>query len=355
MPSWSVSPGRPRSAIASTWEVTQLDRLFRPAARRARRRLDDAAHRRRAADAPERADPDLGISMADIAAYVDGFARGGPDRAAHHRRFDTRADLPDVISRATVSTGVIRDSILRTARALAMARGLCARRKRADRPGRLRAALMGRADRRGRARPCARHADRGARRPVRGQSVPLPEGEGVFIDLYARAAQTRPRSGATSSARGRPIRARWAPRAAAMRRSWSPRAGSFASRADLAPIGRVRPLELVQGETTDRVSARTASCPHRRLAAPGAPEFKERRVPLARREFDPAQPVPPRELTATRPAETAARRCAPNSATNCPTPICSPPRAARLDEPLWVNGWREKRPRSPGWWRCWAC
>ncbi|SDW54672.1 NosR/NirI family protein [Paracoccus sanguinis] len=61
----------------------------------------------------------LGISDADIAAYVDGFA--GYDTA--HPAADG-AGLPPVISRATISTGVIRDGILRAARILAGAQGL---------------------------------------------------------------------------------------------------------------------------------------------------------------------------------------------------------------------------------------
>lgn len=64
----------------------------------------------------------LGISDADIAAYVDGFR--GYDLAAPAA--SAEPGLPDVISRATVSTGVIRDGILRTARTLAMGRGLIA-------------------------------------------------------------------------------------------------------------------------------------------------------------------------------------------------------------------------------------
>ncbi|WP_050528091.1 4Fe-4S binding protein [Pseudorhodobacter aquimaris] len=61
----------------------------------------------------------LGISDADIARYVSGFA--GLDLTAPE---SISANAPDVISRATVSTGVIRDGILRTARTIAIARGL---------------------------------------------------------------------------------------------------------------------------------------------------------------------------------------------------------------------------------------
>ena len=62
----------------------------------------------------------LGISDKDIQTYVSGFA--GHDLK---KSFTGNQDLlPDVISRATVSTGVIRDGILRTARTLATGRGL---------------------------------------------------------------------------------------------------------------------------------------------------------------------------------------------------------------------------------------
>ncbi|KEO60091.1 NosR/NirI family protein [Thioclava indica] len=62
----------------------------------------------------------LGISDADIAQYVSGFA--GHDLRKPFT--EVEAGLPDVISRATVSTGVIRDGILRSARTLAAGRGL---------------------------------------------------------------------------------------------------------------------------------------------------------------------------------------------------------------------------------------
>ncbi len=65
----------------------------------------------------------LGISTQDIEAYVDGFA--GLDLTQERVvAFEARSDLPDVIAHATVSTGVIRDGILRTARTVALGRGL---------------------------------------------------------------------------------------------------------------------------------------------------------------------------------------------------------------------------------------
>ena len=65
----------------------------------------------------------LGISSEDIAAYVSAF-EGLDLTRPRLTAFDARGDLPPVIARATVSTGVIRDAILRTARTLAIGRGL---------------------------------------------------------------------------------------------------------------------------------------------------------------------------------------------------------------------------------------
>ncbi|MCG6903236.1 MAG: NosR/NirI family protein [Rhodobacter sp.] len=64
----------------------------------------------------------LGLSDADIARFVEGFA--GVDLRDPLASLARSPSAPDVIARATVSTGVIRDSILRTARTLALARGL---------------------------------------------------------------------------------------------------------------------------------------------------------------------------------------------------------------------------------------
>jgi NosR/NirI family nitrite reductase transcriptional regulator len=65
----------------------------------------------------------LGISTEDIAAYVSAF--NGLDLTKPRlTAFDARGDLPPIIARATVSTGVIRDAILRTARTIAIGRGL---------------------------------------------------------------------------------------------------------------------------------------------------------------------------------------------------------------------------------------
>jgi len=122
VPGWTVSQaGRVVGEIGSTWEIAgsvgysgrPLDVLVAvsPEARIAGALL--VRHNEPVLT--------LGISDADIAAYVAGFQ--GFDLAAPAP--DTGA-LPAVISRATVSTGVIRDGILRTARTLAIGRGLIA-------------------------------------------------------------------------------------------------------------------------------------------------------------------------------------------------------------------------------------
>ena len=65
----------------------------------------------------------LGILPSDIAAYVSGFSRYDLAKAASAQGGD---GLPDAISGATISSGVIRDGIVRTGRAVALSRGLIA-------------------------------------------------------------------------------------------------------------------------------------------------------------------------------------------------------------------------------------
>lgn len=65
----------------------------------------------------------LGISSEDIAHYVAAFA-GYDLKGPKIEAFSSNTALPPVIARATVTTGVIRDAILRTARAVALGRGI---------------------------------------------------------------------------------------------------------------------------------------------------------------------------------------------------------------------------------------
>jgi NosR/NirI family transcriptional regulator, nitrite reductase regulator len=65
----------------------------------------------------------LGISSADIARYVSAFS-GYDLTSTKVDAFKDNSALPPIIARATVSTGVIRDGILRTARTVALGHGL---------------------------------------------------------------------------------------------------------------------------------------------------------------------------------------------------------------------------------------
>ncbi|MDQ2095129.1 4Fe-4S binding protein [Rhodalgimonas zhirmunskyi] len=124
----------------------------------------------------------LGISDEDIAKYVSGFA--GHDLRKPFE--EVSADLPDVISRATVSTGVIRDGILRSARTLAAGRGLIDIGGGIDRltwhpatwgdlieQGGLSEASLGMED---------------AAKAFAAAKVPVPAGEGDFLHLWAGLA-----------------------------------------------------------------------------------------------------------------------------------------------------------------------
>ncbi|MGB8815304.1 MAG: 4Fe-4S binding protein [Paracoccaceae bacterium] len=123
----------------------------------------------------------LGISDEDIANYVNGFA--GLDLAAPREALlAPQAGIPDVISRATVSTGVIRDGILRTARTLAIGRGLIAAGGGIDRLTFVPAdwntlVTMGALAR-------TRVSMTEAATALAGAKVPLEPGNGPFLDLY---------------------------------------------------------------------------------------------------------------------------------------------------------------------------
>lgn len=77
----------------------------------------------------------IGVSEADIAKYIGSFKDIALGRAKPNET--VRDGLPDAISGATVSSGVIRDGIIRTGRAVALAYGLLASRtsRRLDRTG----------------------------------------------------------------------------------------------------------------------------------------------------------------------------------------------------------------------------
>ena len=123
-PSWEVrGPDGPIGHIASTWEIAEsVGYSGRPIDILVAVSVDGLIA---GAELMRHNEPilTLGISSEDIAAYVSAF-EGLDLTKPRLTAFDARGDLPPVIARATVSTGVIRDAILRTARTLAIGRGL---------------------------------------------------------------------------------------------------------------------------------------------------------------------------------------------------------------------------------------
>lgn len=119
-PAWAVSDAEGTIGyVASTWEVAgSVGYSGRP--------LDvlvgvSVAGRITGAKLIRHNEPilTLGISTEDIEAYVSAFA-GYDLTKPKVGAFDDSVRLPPIIARATVSTGVIRDSILRTARSVAL-------------------------------------------------------------------------------------------------------------------------------------------------------------------------------------------------------------------------------------------
>ena len=181
VPGWDVTAnGKTVGHLASTWQVAgsvgysgrPLDVLvaISPAGRITGARL------------MQHNEPvlTLGISDADIATYVSGFA--GYDLTAPAGTGLRQPGVPDVISRATVSTGVIRDGILRTARTLAIGRGVIAAGGGIDRltftptdwAGLL---AMG-------ALAEAQVTMTEAAAALSGAKVPIPAGDGPFLHLW---------------------------------------------------------------------------------------------------------------------------------------------------------------------------
>lgn len=124
----------------------------------------------------------LGISSEDIARYVEAFA-GYDLTAPKIEAFKDSDKLPPIIAGATVSTGVIRDAILRTARTVAMGRGFIGTQSahidRVSFEQRSWSALVSDGSL---ANATATLSD--AREDFGSISLPLPDGEGTFLDLW---------------------------------------------------------------------------------------------------------------------------------------------------------------------------
>ena len=334
VPGWTVSQGgEVRGQIGSTWEIAgsvgysgrPLDVLVAvsPQARIAGALL--VRHNEPVLT--------LGISDADIAAYVAGFK--GFDLAAPVP--DTSA-LPPVISRATVSTGVIRDGILRTARTLAIGRGLIAAGGGLDRLSFAPAtwdqllAMGALAER--------RVSMTEAAAALEGAKVPVPPGDGDFLHLWVGVIdpptvgqnllgqQDFTRAVGNLGAGGSAL--------IVMGQGVQSHRGT-----DWKKSGTFDRVTVVQGDirwqpTDDRYQMLKA------LELAGAPKMKEISLFALPPEIDPTKPLTV-EIRATRPTATG------EVAMTVAVPYTLP-QAFRLapppePEPLWKQAWQAKHPQ----------
>ncbi|MBA4491852.1 NosR/NirI family protein [Paracoccus sp. S1E-3] len=338
VPGWRVSQGaRPIGMIGSTWEMVgstgysgrPLDVLVAvtPEGRLAGARL------------MRQSEPvlTLGISDADIAAFVNGFA--GADLTGPHAALGRDPDFPDVISRATVSTGVIRDGILRSGRLLAQAQGVGQGAidrvsfQHADWPALL---GMGALAHTNVTMADAAEVFAEARQPATPSDRP-------FLELYAGLIDTPTvgrnllgpaafNAAAASTPPGQALLA------VMSRGLFSPRGTEWRR------TGRFERITLMQDDT--RLQLTDADfIMFEGLSAEGAPEFKE--ISLFRINVDPAaggiDPRRPFDLvvTAMRPAVGGAQLRLPIVARIAlPAAFLT---AEPVDTPLWLEFWLEKK------------
>ncbi|WP_341485657.1 4Fe-4S binding protein [Thioclava sp. GXIMD4215] len=342
VPGWAViaPDGVPLGFIGSTWEIAgSVGYSGRP--------LDvlvaiDMHARIAGARLMRHSEPvlTLGISEADIAAFVGGFA--GLDIAApRDALLGPVAGAPDVIARATVSTGVIRDGILRTARTLAIGRGLIADGAGIDRLGYAPAdwdALIAEG-----ALVSTRVSMAQAAGGLSGAKVPVQPSEAPFLEVWAGLIDP-PEVGQNLLGQQLFTQAVGAlgPRDAALvvlsRGLYSHRG------TDWRRSGAFERITIVQGETRHHPAA-TDYLMVRRLAITGAPEVKEISVfRLPGAVIDPTRPFTV-EITATRPAA-AGGEVGFATVLDYSLPDrwrLAPPAAP---EPLWQAIWAAKRPQA---------
>jgi NosR/NirI family nitrite reductase transcriptional regulator len=290
----------------------------------------------------------LGISTEDIAAYVSAF--NGLDLTKPRvTAFDARGDLPPVIARATVSTGVIRDAILRTARTIAIGRGLiggaAARIDRVSFTEKTWSALV---DEGALAHTLVTLDE--ARAALKSARNPPPPGEGSFLDLWLGildppgigrnllGAQMFDRAVGALGAGDAALFV--ASRGLHSHRGTAWRQGGVFDR-----------IEVIQGAKTIALTTRDYLRIDS-LHALGAPEFKEISVFRLRGAtgFDPARPF--------RIEVSASRTAADGSVVSMRIPLdYTLPRAYLLaaapvelpdDRPLWQAAWEAKQGRVIG-------
>jgi NosR/NirI family nitrite reductase transcriptional regulator len=343
-PSWEVlGPDGVIGHIASTWEIARsLGYSGRP--------IDilvavSREGRIAGAELMRHNEPilTLGISTEDIAAYVSAF--NGLDLTKPRvTAFDARGDLPPVIARATVSTGVIRDAILRTARTVAIGRGLVAgataRIDRVSFTEKTWTALAGE----GALSHTAVTLD-AARAALEGASNPPPPGEKPFLDLWLGVLDPpgigRNLLGAqmfdrATGAMGTDDAALFV----ASRGLHSHRGTAWRQ------AGVFDRIEVIQGAKTIALTAEDYLRIDR-LYALGAPEFKEISVFRLRGEtgFDPARPFRI-EVSASRKAENGgmvSMRIPLDYALPRAYLLAAAPVELPEDQPLWRAAWEAKQ------------
>ncbi len=341
VPGWSVSSASGSTGyIASTWEIARsVGYSGRPIDVLVAVTTDG---RIAGAELVHHNEPilTLGISTSDIARYVDAFS-GIDLTEVHSTDFGARSDLPDIISRATVSTGVIRDAILRTARTVAQQRGFVDGKGAAiDRVNFEELSWQALATS-GALTQTTVTLDQ-ARTSLADAKVPLPEGGAAFLDLwvtlldppsigrnllgqrtFTRAMAAIPPGDTALFVASRGLHSH---RGTAWRRS-----GSFER------------IQVIQGNDIISMSA-DDYLRIDRLSLKDAPKFKEHSVfALPGGRFDPTQPFRI-EVTASR--ETAEGR---ETTMRIPLDYRLPTRflltttALPETEPLWISAWERKR------------
>lgn len=284
----------------------------------------------------------LGISSEDIARYVAAFA-GFDLRTTSVEAFKDSAGLPPIIARATVSTGVIRDAILRTARTVAVGQGLIAAKgagiDRASFASRTWADLI--ADR------SITHAAIGLAEAAErlGQlAIPLPAGDAPFIEIWA-AVLDPPTIG--RNLLGQLAYTRYIATLGAGDTALFVAGNGFHSYRGTGYLstGVFERLEVIQGDKTIRLK-KEDYLRLDKLAVADAPELKEMSLfrIAAATGFDATQPF--------RIEVTAERERADGTKASLRLPLRytlphtyvrqSLATAPQAEEPLWVAAWRRK-------------
>ena len=283
----------------------------------------------------------LGIDEEDIAAYVDAFR--GVDLAEEQvTAFGARSDLPDVLARATVSTGVIRDAILRTARTVALGRGLVGQgAAQIDRTSWAPADWQALVEQEALAHLVVPMA--AAREALAEATVPLPEDEGTFFEMWAGLVDP-PTIGRNLLGQQEYSRlvARMAPSEVAL---------LVASRGlhthrglTWRHSGVFDRIEVIQGAETFTLTEEDFLRVDE-LEVEGAPELREISVfRLDGTRFDPTAPFRI-EVTATRPTAEGEAAFRMALTYRLPPAFVRPPPEER---PLWLSAWESSVPEIVG-------